>query len=53
VKSDVPTLIFSGGIDPATPPRHGDRVAAFLPNAPCTLAAFLATTSLGAIWSCC
>ena len=31
----------------------GDRVAAFLPNAPRTLAAFLATTSLGAIWSCC
>ena len=32
VRSEVPTLIFSGGIDPATPPRHGDRVAAFLPN---------------------
>src|SRR3954447_7449354 len=31
----------------------GDRVAAFLPNAPRTLAAFLATASLGAIWSCC
>src|SRR3954469_13564012 len=31
----------------------GDRVAAFLPNAPRTLAAFLATTSLGAISSCC
>ena len=33
VRSNVPALIFSGGIDPATPPRHGDRVAAFLPNA--------------------
>ena len=31
----------------------GDRVAALLPNTPRTLAAFLATTSLGAIWSCC
>jgi len=33
VKSDVPALILSGGIDPATPPRHGDAVAASLPNA--------------------
>jgi len=32
--------------------RH-DRVAAYLPNTPDTLAAFLATTSLGATWSCC
>lgn len=23
----VPTLLLSGGIDPATPPRHGERVA--------------------------
>lgn len=30
VKSDLPVLILSGGIDPATPPRHGDRVAATL-----------------------
>jgi len=29
----------------------GDRVAAYLPNAPTTLAAFLATASLGAVWS--
>ncbi|WP_236794710.1 acetoacetate--CoA ligase [Amycolatopsis sp. GM8] len=29
----------------------GDRVAAYLPNAPETVAAFLATTGLGAIWS--
>ena len=27
VRSDVPVLIFSGGIDPATPPRHGEAVA--------------------------
>jgi acetoacetyl-CoA synthetase len=31
----------------------GDRVAGCLPNAPETVAAFLATASLGAIWSCC
>jgi pimeloyl-ACP methyl ester carboxylesterase len=33
VKSDVPALILSGGIDPATPPRHAQAVAATLPNA--------------------
>ncbi len=33
VRSDVPALILSGGIDPATPPRHGDQVASTLPNA--------------------
>jgi acetoacetyl-CoA synthetase len=33
--------------------KQGDRVAGCLPNIPHTLAAFLATTSLGAIWSCC
>ncbi len=32
---------------------HGDRVVGYLPNVPQTLAAFFATTSLGAIWSCC
>ena len=32
---------------------RGDRVVACLPNAPETVAAFLATASLGAIWSCC
>jgi pimeloyl-ACP methyl ester carboxylesterase len=32
VRSDKPALIFSGGIDPATPPRHGAEVAAALPN---------------------
>ncbi len=25
--ADVPVLILSGGVDPATPPRHGDAVA--------------------------
>ena len=30
---------------------RGDRVAAFLPNIPETLVAFLATASLGAIWA--
>ena len=33
VRSEVPVLILSGGIDPATPPRHGAQVAATLPNA--------------------
>ncbi|MCW2985378.1 MAG: Acetoacetyl-CoA synthetase [Conexibacter sp.] len=33
--------------------RRGDRVAGYLPNGPHTIAAFLATASLGAIWSCC
>ena len=28
--SQVPTLLFSGGADPATPPRHGARIAAAL-----------------------
>jgi acetoacetyl-CoA synthetase len=32
---------------------RGDRVAGVMPNIPQTLAAFLATSSLGAIWSCC
>ncbi|WP_084962104.1 acetoacetate--CoA ligase [Thermoactinospora rubra] len=31
--------------------RRGDRVAAYLPNIPQALIAFLATASLGAIWS--
>ena len=33
--------------------ERGDRVAAFLPNCPETLVAFLATASLGAVWSSC
>ena len=31
----------------------GDRVAGYLPNIPETLAAMLASASIGAIWSCC
>jgi acetoacetyl-CoA synthetase len=31
----------------------GDRVASYMPNVPETIAAFLATASLGAIWSSC
>jgi acetoacetyl-CoA synthetase len=33
--------------------RRGDRVAAFAPNIPETLVAFLATASIGAVWSSC
>ena len=33
--------------------RPGDRVVAYLPNIPETVIAFLATASLGAIWSSC
>src|SRR3984957_10493666 len=33
--------------------RPGDRVAAVLPNAPQAAIAMLATTCVGAIWSCC
>lgn len=33
--------------------QRGDRVVAYLPNIPETIAAFLATASLGAIWSSC
>jgi acetoacetyl-CoA synthetase len=33
--------------------REGDRVAAYLPNVPETIVAFLATASLGAVWSSC
>jgi pimeloyl-ACP methyl ester carboxylesterase len=29
-RTTTPTLLFSGGIDPATPPRHGARIAAAL-----------------------
>ena len=32
---------------------RGDRVAAFLPNIPETIVAFLATASLGAVWTSC
>lgn len=33
--------------------RRGDRVAAYLPNVPETIVAFLACSSLGAVWSVC
>lgn len=33
--------------------RAGDRVAAYLPNIPETIIAFLATASIGAVWSVC
>src|SRR4051795_12426916 len=33
--------------------ERGDRVVAYMPNLPETVAAFLATASLGAIWSSC
>ena len=33
--------------------KKGDRVASFLPNIPETVIAFLATASIGAIWSSC
>ncbi|MBI5616264.1 MAG: acetoacetate--CoA ligase [Gammaproteobacteria bacterium] len=33
--------------------KPGDRVASFMPNIPETIVAFLATASLGAIWSSC
>lgn len=32
--------------------KSGDRVAGYLPNIPQTLAAYLATVSLGAVWCC-
>jgi acetoacetyl-CoA synthetase len=32
---------------------HGDRVVAYMPNIPETLAAFVAAASLGAIWAAC
>ncbi|RMX04795.1 acetoacetate--CoA ligase [Corticibacter populi] len=33
--------------------QPGDRVAAYLPNIPQTIVAFLATASIGAVWSVC
>ncbi len=33
--------------------RPGDRVVSFMPNVPYTLIAFLATASVGAVWSSC
>jgi len=31
-RSDVPALIFSGNLDPVTPPERGEEVARYLPN---------------------
>jgi acetoacetyl-CoA synthetase len=33
--------------------RPGDRIAAYMPNIPQTMIAMLATTAIGATWSCC
>ncbi|MGH7981908.1 MAG: alpha/beta hydrolase [Candidatus Udaeobacter sp.] len=32
VSSDAPVLIFSGNLDPITPPKYGEEVARHLPN---------------------
>ena len=32
VRSTAPVLIFSGNLDPVTPPKYGEEVARFLPN---------------------
>jgi len=32
VSSNLPVLIFSGNMDPVTPPQRGDEVAKYLPN---------------------
>lgn len=47
---DALTSRIAGGLR-ALGVGRGDRVAALLPNLPETVAAFLATASLGAIWS--
>jgi acetoacetyl-CoA synthetase len=46
------TAAFAGGLR-ALGVGEGDRVAAYLPNVPEAIAAFLATASLGAVWSSC
>ncbi len=57
VRADVGRALRPGGPGRGRPPspRRGPRrrVAAFAPNIPETLVAFLATASLGAIWSSC
>jgi pimeloyl-ACP methyl ester carboxylesterase len=40
-RSDVPVLVLSGGLDPATPPRHGAAIAARLGNARHIVAPYL------------
>jgi pimeloyl-ACP methyl ester carboxylesterase len=42
VRSAAPVLILSGGVDPATPPRYGQEVAAGLANARHAVAPHLA-----------
>lgn len=42
VRSDVPTLVLSGGIDPATPPRHAAQVAKTLTRARHLVAPYIA-----------
>ena len=32
VRSDAPVLIFSGNLDPITPPKYGEEVGRYLPN---------------------
>ncbi len=32
VSSNAPVLIFSGNMDPVTPPKYGEQVARYLPN---------------------
>ena len=32
VLSNIPVLIFSGNVDPVTPPQRGEEVAGYLPN---------------------
>jgi pimeloyl-ACP methyl ester carboxylesterase len=32
VSSNAPVLIFSGNLDPVTPPKYGEEVAKYLPN---------------------
>lgn len=39
--SRTPVLLLSGGLDPATPPRHGERIAARLGNARHIVSPFL------------
>jgi acetoacetyl-CoA synthetase len=43
---------IAGGLQ-ALGVQRGDRVAAYMPNIPEAVAAFLATASLGAVWSSC
>jgi pimeloyl-ACP methyl ester carboxylesterase len=32
VRSNAPVLIFSGNMDPITPPKYGEEIARHLPN---------------------